>query len=387
MGNRFGRSDADRLQGEKNPETLSLPGELDGKPVTGIATGFCSEVRAQKLVLPRSVVSVADGAFTECAFQELFCSDLITDISDRSFVNCEFVTLRLNAATPPRYQKGNEIAWFADMMDRLQLCESDKKLILFGGCSLSYGIDSSMIDDHFGGVYTVLNMGIIGGTNAVFQLACITGYLHEEDILIHAPEAGSGYQLYYLIGAEHRMFQLCEGNYDLLAAVDLRRLPRLFKAFATYSRARLEMEAGSYDDCSDAYNDYGDIKRQRKGGVDRQYTEGYGYATAYITKDSIGTLCSDYQKILDRGARVFFAFSPVNRDGLSEEEIREKSWEIFEQKLRTELDKYGIPVLQHAEDYLLPGRYFYDTDYHLTTEGAKLRTERLLEGLDAALGP
>lgn len=371
--------------GNKETETLCVPETVGGFPVTGIATGFCEGVTAEKLILPHTVTSIEDGAFTNSSFGELVCSDLLTEVSDKSFDGCEFVTFRLNAATEPRYQKGNELSWFADMMDRLILHEGDRKLVLFGGCSLSYGIDSAMIDEHFGGEYTVLNMGIIGGTNALFQTACITEHLHEGDVFIHAPEVASGYQLYYLRGAEHRMFTLCEGNYDLLSYVDMRRIGSLFRAFASYNTARLELEPGSYWDCSDAYNGYGDIAFFRQGGADKSYTENYVYATEFLTEDSFAELFGDYRKILERGARVYFTFSPVNRDGLTDEDIRKKSWETFEERIRSGLGRYGIPVIQSAEDCLLAGRWFYDSDYHLTTRGAELRTELLVEALDEVL--
>jgi len=48
------------------------------------------------------------------------------------------------------------------------------------------------------------------------------------------------------------------------------------------------------------------------------------------------------------------------------------------------LSAYGYEAISEVEDYMFPGRYFFDSDYHLNDLGAALRTERLLADLRAA---
>lgn len=367
-------------------EELVIPQQIDGYPVDTIASGVCIGFHAKRLILPHTIVRVEKGAFSDCTFSEIMLSDCISEISDESFEKTSFDTLRINAATAPRYQSGNEICWFSDMMDQLILKQDQKKMIFFGGCSFSYGLDSEMVDTHFQNDYQIFNMGIIGGTNAVFQLECIKTYVKEGDILIHAPEVASAYQLYYVRSAENRMFRMVEGNYDLLALVDMKKLSGIFKAFSFYVNGRMELEEGSYADYCDAYNQYGDIARIRTGGVDKSYTEGYTYEIGYLSTDSLSILCDAYNELKQKGVTVFFSFSPVNKDGLTKEEQQNRVWERFEDIIRTQLESEQISVISHAEDYLYSGTFFYDTNYHLSTEGAKIRTKQQLLDLDAALG-
>ena len=42
-------------------------------------------------------------------------------------------------------------------------------------------------------------------------------------------------------------------------------------------------------------------------------------------------------------------------------------------------------VISSVTDYLFPGRYFFYTDYHLSTEGAALRTQSLVRDIAAAM--
>ena len=97
-------------------------------------------------------------------------------------------------------------------------------------------------------------------------------------------------------------------------------------------------------------------------------------------------MCDAYNELKQKGVTVFFSFSPVNKDGLTKEEQQNRVWERFEDIIRTQLESEQISVISHAEDYLYSGTFFYDTNYHLSTEGAKIRTKQQLLDLDAALG-
>ena len=45
----------------------------------------------------------------------------------------------------------------------------------------------------------------------------------------------------------------------------------------------------------------------------------------------------------------------------------------------------GVPctVISEAADYIFPAEAFYDSRYHMNSEGAKLRTNQLIADLDA----
>lgn len=51
----------------------------------------------------------------------------------------------------------------------------------------------------------------------------------------------------------------------------------------------------------------------------------------------------------------------------------------FQAKLAERLD---CPVISDYRDYFFDYKYFYNSFLHLTTEGAELRTEQLIEDLE-----
>ena len=91
-----------------------------------------------------------------------------------------------------------------------------------------------------------------------------------------------------------------------------------------------------------------------------------------------------YDRIAEKGATVFFSFAPINRNSVPEEEQAAKSWEQFERNVRNGLNSRHT-VISSVEDYMMPGQYFFDTDYHLTDEGAAIRTQMLIADIKAAL--
>lgn len=94
-------------------------------------------------------------------------------------------------------------------------------------------------------------------------------------------------------------------------------------------------------------------------------------------------LAGYYDAIRGKGGKVYLSYAPVNISARTGNEVREKGFE-FSEKFETMLSAYGYEAISEVEDYMFPGRYFFDSDYHLNDLGAALRTERLLADLRAA---
>lgn len=382
-------SDAAYLTEYTGGETgkLVLPDTVDGYPVQGISEGFCKDLDFKSLVLPRTVKKVAEGAFVNCRFGDTYLFDNLYEVSDGSFLNCTVGSVHINAAEYPRYQSNTEISYFADAVDRLITLRDKKKLIFFSGCSFAYGLRSDVIAREAGSEFQVINMGIIGGTNAGFQFDIISQFTGEGDVLVHAPEAASPYQLMADNGAEIRMFVVTEGNYDLLSLVDVSEIDGFFTSFSAYCKNRAQLDPESYESSSGNYNEFGDIIKPREfTGKDRAFTEDFSYSfkPEFVNPDSAALLCGYYEKLQNRGVEIAFSFSPINYHGLPPADRETRNWEEFGQNCEKLLhEEHGVTIISSVEDYIFAGRYFYDSDYHLNDEGAKLRTERLIRDLKA----
>lgn len=373
--------------GDKAVEKLVLPDEIDGYAVTGVAPGFCGRAAVGRLVIPKTVKTVEDGAFTDCGIEDFCFFDSLSNISDESFKNCRIGRVHINAASYPRYQSNTEISYFADAIDRLIALKDKKKMIFFSGCSFAYGLDSRAVASEVGNEYQVLNLGIIGGTNAGFQFDIISHFVGEGDVFIHAPEPASPFQLMADNSAEIRMFVVTEGNYDLLSLADISAIDGFFTEFAAYCKNREQLDAESYDGFSDVYNEFGDvIKPRRFTGEDRPFTEDFSYSFKpdFINMRTADLLCGYYGKLQSKGVKVAVSYSPINFHGLPAEDREEHTWEKFERNFTECLFReHGVEIISDVKDYIFAGRYFYDTDYHLNDEGVKIRTERLLRDMKA----
>ncbi len=369
--------------GDLGADPFVIPGEIDGKKVVGICKAFASGLSSETLILPSGLEYIDDRAFTKCEFKELYFFNDIGRINDRCFPLTQFKTLYINAATLPRYLDTSETAEFSDKMDRLILCRNEKKLIFFAGCSMSYGLNSETVSEKYPD-YTIFNMGTMGGTNADLQIDCMLPFLNKGDIFVHAPEEASQFQLFYDENCDKNIFLLCEGNPDLVSYIDMSEVYGVLTAFDLYNRSRLSSEAVSWTSDNDYHNEYGDVVIPREGfNTDEKHGESeYTYRLDYVTPEALSRMCGKYDEISAKGAKVLFGYAPINYNSLPEEAIKGKDWIEFASTVESALSEAGYPVINEVTDYLMTGKYFYDTDYHLNDIGCTIRTERMLNDLD-----
>ena len=324
------------------------------------------------------------------SFSELYFSDNIEDIDEKAFPR-NIKTFHINAFRKPCFQAVNNSIIFSDNIDRLILNADRRKLIFFSGCSFAYGLNSGIIDEAYGGEYAVFNMGVNGDINAAFQMEILLAYMGEGDVFIHAPEEMSASQLMFDYFVNDSMFIMTEGNYDLLALVDFSDNGGVIRAFFDYIEFKKDSEPCSYDDGRyEEFNIYGDYVYERPYGEatenqrDITYSDNaYCYAPELLTEEGMRKLAGYYDAIRGKGGKVYLSYAPVNISARTGNEVREKGFE-FSEKFETMLSAYGYEAISEVEDYMFPGRYFFDSDYHLNDLGAALRTERLLADLRAA---
>lgn len=379
-------------RGEGNAEKFVIPARIDGHTVTEIAGSFtinipCGSLTSRILVLPDTVRAIGGGAFSNSAFSEIYFFDSLEYIADTAFPY-NLTTYHLNAALPPHYQALNNSTYYADCVDRL-ICTADKKqIIFFAGCSFAYGLNSPMVQAAVGDDYAVCNMGVNGDINGAFQMEVILRYIGEGDVLVHTPEVMSAPQLMSSFYLDGRAFIMCEGNYDLLSIPDFSRNDLIFRAYMHYVTVRENEEECSYSDGrTEDFNLYGDYvyprpyEEENESGRDCSYSgNAYNFTPDMLTEDGVATLARYYDTAVAKGAEVCISYSPTN--GSSETEIPvADAGAAFDCRLRSLLAPYGYAPISDYRDYVLPGRFFYDSDYHLNDLGAIIRTERLLADL------
>lgn len=377
-------------------ERLVLPDTLGGAPVVEIAAGAFTNAACREIILPDTLRRIEPGAFTGCAVETLTLFDNLQTVSDYAFEGCTALrTLHINAATAPVYS-GSYYATFADKYDRLLSLSKTRKLVLFSGSSARFGYDSVALDEALPS-YAVVNMGVFAYTNALPQLELIRSQLQEGDLLLLSPEFDAAKRQFCTTNAfDDDFFCMVEGNYDLLAPLDLRQYSGVFSALGSYLQTRTGMAARSYavspaelDEDGNpvdtpSYNAYGDYILYRPDA--NEDTPIYGLPVDY-TVDAfpqayyIDPANAEIARFTADGVRVWLTYSPRNSQAVSEASTPE-AIAALDAYFRENLNAVFLTPLQ---DSLLPGRYFYGTDNHLSTNGVALRTAQVITALKDAL--
>lgn len=377
-------------------DCLAVPGELGGLPVVGIGEGAFRGAACTRIVLPDTLRTVAVDAFAHCAVQTLTLFDNIQSITDHSFSDCTALsTLYINAREKPVYS-GSYYDTFPDKYDRLLSLREEKKLVLFSGSSTRFGYDSALLEAGLPG-YQVVNMGVFAYTNAYPQLMLILDCMQAADVLLVSPEFDAAQRQFCTTNElDDDFFCMVESNYDLVAGLDLTRYTGVLSSFQSYLQTKAGLAPRSYDQSpadydedgnpvdTPSYNEYGDYCLYRPNaatdapvyGLKVDYT-----VEAFPREMFIEPANRVYRQFLDAGIFVYMTYSPRNRLCISEEstpEARQALDAFFRENL-------VIPVISSLEDSLVPGRYLYGTDNHLSTEGAAQRTRQVLTELQARM--
>jgi len=379
-----------------NEDKISVPAEINNMPVIAIdANGFLN-VLCDIVVLPSSIRRLESYAFKNSTLKEIYLYDNLSYVNDYTFGGCtKLTTLHINAIELPVYS-GSYYDTFQDKYDWLFSLKNHQKIVLFSGSSTRFGYDCEMLKEAFPD-YEIVNMGVFAYTNAVPQLQLILDCMDDGDILIHAPEFDAAKRQFCTTqDVDSAIFSMMESDYDTFAKLDLRKFQKVFSSFNSYLNTKSNMTSSSYDLSASnfdengtpvdepSYNKYGDyiLYRPNSTSVKPIYGLPVDYTIrAFPLEQYLTPLNQMYTSFLEKGIRVYFTYAPRNIYAISEDstlEEREKLDQYFRQNLI-------VPVISNMEDSLYQGTYLYGTDNHLSTEGAKIRTEKIIEDLKKQL--
>ena len=377
-------------------EVLVIPDTLGGAPVVEIAAGAFADAPCKTVIFPDTLRRVQPGAFSGSAAESVTLFDNLQQISDYAFEDCTSLqTLYINAATAPVYS-GSYYATFADKYDRLLSLADTQKLVLFSGSSARFGYDSAALDAALPH-YEVVNMGVFAYTNALPQLELIRAQMRPGDLLLLSPEFDAAKRQFCTTNAfDDAFFCMAEADYDIVARLNLQQYSGVFSALGSYLQTRADMAARSYavspsdlDEDGNAvdtpsYNEYGDYVLYRPDAVDD--TPIYGlpvdYTTASFPYDTyIAPANAEFDRFAADGVRVYLTYSPRNSRAVSADSTPE-AVAALDAYFRENLDVVFLTPLQ---DSLMPGRYFYGTDNHLSTNGVTMRTAQVIDALTKQL--
>lgn len=275
----------------------------------------------------------------------------------------------------PQYT-GNYQASMLDKVHRLNSVEGPK-LVLVGNSNLAFGIDSERIEEAFG--MPVVNMGLHGGVGNAFNEQAAKLHVEEGDIYIIAH---TNYDDTDEIKNPVLAWITIENHAELYPLIRAKDWPDMIFAYPTYLKKCLTMwrtETGNTEttDCyrRSAFNEYGDIYYPRPESEEN--IDFSAVTVNHINETTAERLNGLNDYLTRRGATMLVAAYPiaVYENTPSPEEYYEMGKEMDE--------LLDCPVISDFRDYMMDESYFYNSHTHLTDEGTRIRTERLIDDIQA----
>ena len=263
-------------------------------------------------------------------------------------------------------------ASFIDKMRRLESIK-EPKIVLAGNSNLAFGIQSDIIETKMG--MPVVNLGLHGGLGNAFHERMALFNLNKGDIVvishldysddddILSPELA-------LITVENyfrywKIFRL--KDYSRIISF----LPKyVYDSFNRFKNKSDQYTADAYS--RSAFNQYGDNVFPRPCSLDGASFSLQHYSVNSVCMDRINRF---YNYCNSRGVTLVISGAPIisGLDGFDLDEYL---------KFHSDVEKFAkCPVISDFRDYVFDKSYFYDCAFHLTNEGARLRSQQLVKDL------
>lgn len=293
------------------------------------------------------------------------------------------------AALPDLYQD-SYYAELPEMYRRLESVEGPK-IVVVGGSNVAFGLDSALLEKLLadkGFNYTVCPFGLYAAVGSSVMLDLSRDTLNEGDIVILAFEPTSETLSTYF-GAT-AFWKCAENAPELLLKVGDSKRSALFGNYVSYLQERQQiLTSGVYPQVEGVYakasfNERCDLIYERAGNI---MTLGFDTAApvdlgSVTIEEKFAEQVNDYCRSAQAaGAQVWLSFSPVNRGALTGDV--ESSVRSYFQLCNATFD---CPIISDPNTYIMDSGWFYDSNFHLNSPGAVVRTCALAEDILARLG-
>ena len=268
------------------------------------------------------------------------------------------------------------------------------KIVFAGGSNLAFGVDSTAIQDRLH--IPVVNTAVHAGFGLGRILDDISPFLHTGDVLLIIPEyeyftgvwngTHDAYELIFDVG-QYRLlwssyYGLPSGFSDQLSmrlGIGLRTIRDSLGNSITMinkqnDQDKEETTTNPLAYSRDGFNEYGDYVKHL-GMENRSFVSSKN--TGIIKQSYLNNFFRFVDDFTKRGIIVVLSYPCF------EEQSFHNSAELIQELDMLFRAKKNLLVISTPESYCFPADYFYDTVYHLSKEGRAVRTDQLIQDLQA----
>ena len=290
----------------------------------------------------------------------------------------------------PDFYADSYYAELPQMVNRLKKAEG-KRLILLGSSSVAFGTDTALLRNVLsqnGFDYTVCPMGLYGAVGTDVMLDLTASQLRQGDLVVFTFEPTSESMSDYF-GA-NAYWKCAESDPGLLLLADSSKRAALVGSYPGYLQERWAIwQSGQYPVPEGVYalasfDESCNMIYDRPGNT---MLLGYDIgspidlAQAEISpefEESVRRFCEIARKT---GATVTWSFCPMNRSAIADD-----SPQALEDFFNRCAQSFGCTSISDPRDYVMDSGWFFDSNFHLNSAGAEVRTLQLAEDILSELG-
>lgn len=283
-------------------------------------------------------------------------------------------------------------SYYAALQDKYDaLCAADslpgRRILLIGGSGTAFSVDGALLEEETG--IPCVNFALYAAFGSEYMMELAKNHIRKGDIVILCPEL-SKQTLSMYFGADAAL-QASEGDLSLLFGARTGDWLSIFAEFPGYFQKKLNFLLAE-EDAALPDGVYARTSFDEKGNMTFPREENrmlYGYlpdALPVVTPDAyaedfLDYLCRYADFAVSKGAEIYYAFPFMNR--LSLAAVSEGEIASLERFL---MERLNFPLLSALSTRILPEGYFYDSNYHTTTDGTTAATLRLAEDIKRLSG-
>lgn len=277
--------------------------------------------------------------------------------------------------------------FMGELKHKVQLLRetTGKRIIVIGGSSVAFGIDSSLLEQFFP-EYQAVNFGMYAALGTTVMLDLSEPYIREGDIVILIPEQQE--QTLSNFFDPSVMWQGADGAYGLLLSLTPEQQGKMLGHFPYFAaekfsyllRNETPQPEGAYR--RDSFNQKGDIvselcsQNRMPGGYDAGTP--IRFDPDMVASEFLERVNAYAAAVSEKGATLWYGFCPMNADAVVDQEEADAFYDALQAQLT-------FPILGDPHDSILAPGWFYDTNFHLNASGKILYTRNLIRSIKAML--
>lgn len=278
---------------------------------------------------------------------------------------------------PPTPHASKSFLFASSLKDSLLQNTPTPRIIFIGGSNIGYSLNSQLIKDSL--KLNPINTGITSRLGLKYMFDNTYNYIKKGDIVVLSLEYLLFHQKYDIVSDE-LLRVLVDVNASKLKLISNKQLVNFIGLIPKFSLTKFKpLEYFGYKENliynKNSFNKYGDAIAHWNSENIPTYV---GPIHNNYNPKVIQQIKEFEDKLEKKEAILFFTF-PALQD-ISYDKSKNKITHINE-----ELKKSKIKTIGHLERYVLPDSIFFDSHYHLTKQGADIRTQLFISDLKKVL--